>query len=128
MEQPMTNQEHCHCTPQLGIKREALGCVDSGLVEARATSLRTIKDFNMKKKRTGCSCGNYRAPLYPFRCTNAQAHRAILGSKKLKVALSSEGNTEHFERASQHLQSGSQKQGSFIGVLGAWEPAEINPW
>ena len=31
-----------------------------------------------EKEDWQCSCGNYRAPLHPFRCTNERAHRTLL--------------------------------------------------
>ena len=73
-----------------------------------------------------CSCGNYRAPLHPFRCTNARANRALLWSEKAKRALSTEEILSTVEGATAFAKW-APKTGLFRRRSGVWEQGGTDP-
>lgn len=84
---------------QLTIRREVLGwliAARSGHGHFAAYHQRVPHE---EEEGWRCPCGKYRAPLHPFGCANARAHRALLWSEKTKRALSTEEILSNLERA-----------------------------
>ena len=73
-----------------------------------------------------CSCGKYRAPLHPFGCTNARAHRALLWSEKTKRTLSMEEILSTLEGAAAFAKW-APKMGLFDRRFGIQERGETDP-
>ena len=108
--------------PQLGMKREILGWLIAARSGHGHFAAYHQRFSHEEEKDWRCSCGIYRAPLHPFRCANARAHRALLWSEKAKRALSTEEILSTVEGATAfakwapatglfHRRSGGREQG-----------------
>ena len=109
--------------PQLGIRRELLGwliAARSGYGHFAAYHQRFSHE---EEGDWWFSCRIYRAPLQPFGCTNARAHRALLWSEKAKRALSTEEILSTFEGAAafEKLARNSTFQSAFWSSVARWD-------
>ena len=75
---------------QLSMKQEVLGWLIAARSGHGNFAAYHQRFSHEEEENWRCSCGNYRAQLHPFGCTNVRAHKALLWSEKTKRALSTE--------------------------------------
>ena len=109
--------------PQLSIKREVLGWLIAARSGHGHFAAYHQRFSHEEEEDWRCSCGSYHARLYPFRCTNARAHGALLWSEKAKRALS----TEEILSTIAAFAKWALETGLFHRRSGVWEQGETDP-